>query len=118
MAFVDPTISHLRRLAPQTQRAAIDMVIHLRNLGVPLWISSSTRTLQQQRRLVSEGASRTLNSKHLTGQAFDVDVLGFARDDVPLWWWQSLARLGNSLGLLNGGRFTGLADWGHFEARR
>ncbi|MEA3482770.1 MAG: M15 family metallopeptidase [Pseudomonadota bacterium] len=94
------------------------MIIHVRNLGVPLWISSSTRTLSRQQQLVAAGASRTLRSKHLTGHAFDVDVLGFGRDEVPLWWWGQLAALGAQLGLVNGGRFTGLPDWGHFESRR
>lgn len=38
-------------------------------------ISSGKRTLEEQRRLVETGASKTLNSRHLTGDAIDFYVI-------------------------------------------
>lgn len=38
----------------------------------PLRITEGLRTLERQKQLVKVGASRTLNSRHLTGHAIDV----------------------------------------------
>jgi len=115
-AFRDPTIGHLRRLDPAIQLAAIQMVTHVRQIGVPLTITSSRRSSAEQRALVRAGNSLTMQSKHLTGLAFDVDVFGFARDEIPIWWFYQLGALGEQLGFRWGGRWTGLRDYGHFEA--
>lgn len=115
--FSDPTIGHLRRLDPSIQLGAIQMVTHVRQIGVPLTVTSSRRTSEEQRLLVRAGRSRTLASKHLSGLAFDVDVYGFSRDEIPLWWFYQLGALGEQLGFRWGGRWTGLRDYGHFEAR-
>jgi len=53
----------------------------------------------------------------LSGLAFDVDVFGFGRDEIPLWWFYQLGALGEQLGFRWGGRWSGLRDYGHFEAR-
>lgn len=58
-----------------------------------------------------------MQSKHLLGKAFDVDVFGFGRDDVPLWVWEEIGPWAEmQLGLKWGGRFTSIRDLGHFEA--
>ena len=117
MSF-DPTIAHLRRLDGATQAAAIRMVTHVRLASVPLIVTASRRTGAQQRELVRTGRSKTLRSRHLTGEAFDVDVHGFARESVPRWWWYGLGQLAEPLGLRWGGNFKGFWDPGHFEDAR
>jgi len=114
----DPTIGHLRQLAPVAQHAAIHMVELVRQAGIPLTITSSRRTATEQRALVRAGTSLTLQSRHLGGNAFDVDVHGFARDQIPIWWFYQLGSLGEQLGLRWGGRWTGFRDYGHFEDPR
>lgn len=116
--FSDPTIRHLQSLQPTIALPAFELVRAARSVGVPLWISDAVRSEAQQRVHVQTGASRTLRSKHLTGEAFDVDVLGFGRDEIPVWWWYSLGSFAEQLGLRWGGRWTGLRDYGHFEVRR
>lgn len=111
----DETMRHLRQLSPDIRQAARFLVVAARNAGVPLKITSSIRTREEQRRLVAVGRSQTTRSKHLIGQAFDVDVLGFARDDVPLWFWYELGTFAERLGFRWGGRFSSLKDFGHFE---
>lgn len=60
-----------------------------------------------------------MRSRHLTGDAFDVDVLGMNRDDVPEWWWHQLGNFAESqLGLRWGGRWKSIRDLGHFEDPR
>lgn len=115
---MDPTIAHLRRLAPNAQNAAVLMVTHVRNAGIPLTVTSSTRTNAEQAALVRSGRSRTLRSRHLTGDAFDIDVHGIARDQIPRWWFSQLGALAEPLGLRWGGSFRGFYDPGHFEVAR
>ena len=111
-------MAHIRRLHPDVQLAAWYLVFLVRSAGIPLQITSSRRTFAQQAALVRAGRSRTLRSAHLEGKAFDVDVHGFSRDRIPRWWFFELGRLGESLGLRWGGRFSGFWDPGHFESAR
>ena len=117
MSF-DPTIGNLRTLAPVTQRAAVRMATHVRLAGVPLIVTSALRNPSEQAQLVRTGRSQTFRSKHLTGRAFDVDVHGFGRDQIPRWWFYQLGQLAEPLGLRWGGNFSGFWDPGHFEDAR
>ena len=118
VAFQDATRSHLESMALQPALSALRMVSHVRSAGIPLHITSALRNPAAQAVLVATGRSKTLRSKHLTGQAFDVDVLGFARAGVPRWWWYQLGALAEPLGLRWGGNFRGFWDPGHFEDAR
>ena len=40
--------------------------------GVTLSITDALRTIQEQQKYVKKGTSKTLNSKHLTGNALDL----------------------------------------------
>jgi peptidoglycan L-alanyl-D-glutamate endopeptidase CwlK len=50
-------------------------------------VTEGLRTLARQKQLVAAGASKTMNSRHLTGHAVDLAVLvgGKARWDWPLY---------------------------------
>lgn len=106
---------HIRALSPDIQEAAFYLLWVVRNAGFPLQITSSLRSRPEQEALVRSGASLTLRSKHLIGQAFDVDIHGYARDQVPLWFWNELGAFAERLGFSWGGRWSGLRDYGHFE---
>jgi len=114
----DATLRHIDRLSPDIQDAAFYLVLWVREAGYPLQITSSVRTRTEQASLVSQGRSHTQLSRHLTGQAFDVDVHGYGRDQVPVWFWHAVGQLGEYLGLRWGGRWQGLRDYGHFENPR
>jgi len=114
----DATLRHIAVLSPEIQDAAFWLVYVVRSAGFPLQITSTLRTRQEQSALVAAGRSRTTASLHLTGQAFDVDVHGYGRDQVPVWFWQQVGQLGELLGLFWGGRWQGLRDYGHFENPR
>jgi len=112
------TEGHIRHLSPEIQGAAWWMVYLVRSAGIPLKITSTLRSREEQEALVRSGASQTVRSKHLIGQAFDVDIQGWGRNEIPLWWWEELGWLGEYLGLRWGGRWTGFRDYGHFENPR
>jgi len=111
----DATLQHIYQLSPDIQLAAWYMVYLVRSAGIPLQITSTLRTRDEQSALVASGRSQTFSSKHLTGQAFDVDIHGWGRDEIPEWWFYQLGELGEALGLRWGGRFSGFWDPGHFE---
>lgn len=116
MAHVpDSTEAHISRLSPDIQLAAWYLVYLVRSAGVPLQITSSLRTRSEQAQMVRIGASNTQKSHHLSGQAIDVDVHGYARDQIPQWWFEQLGQLGEQLGFRWGGRWSSPRDLGHFE---
>ncbi|MGB0855360.1 MAG: M15 family metallopeptidase [Pikeienuella sp.] len=42
--------------------------------GIPFEVSEGRRDLERQKKLVAEGKSQTLNSRHLTGNAVDIHI--------------------------------------------
>jgi len=117
LAFRDPTDDHLRQLSREVAPLAFQLIYAARVAGLPLIITSSRRSPAEQSHLVRTGRSRTMQSAHLTGDAFDVDVAGLQRDRVPHWVWDAIGPYGEALGLVWGGRWRGLWDPGHFELR-
>ena len=89
--------------------------------GLPAVITSALRTQAQQEALYAQGRTTpgaivtwTLRSKHLTGHAFDIDMLGHTPASVPREVWDWCGRVGEALGLAWGGRWS-VADLRHFE---
>lgn len=108
----------LSRLHPGIRQRFEILRDALAELGIPIEIRAlgGNRTQAQQRELVRRGRSQTLNSRHLDGLAFDVDIVGMNRDDVPLDFWQAIGPwVEQYLGMRWGGRFRSWKDWGHFE---
>ena len=115
-SVADPTLEQLAGLDASVQQKAIDLVNMARAVGIPLIVTSGLRSREQQAQLVRRGLSRTLASRHLSGRAFDVDLLGINRDNVSTKVWQWLGPHGESLGLTWGGRWKSFQDLGHFES--
>jgi len=91
---------------------------------VDFTVTEGLRTAERQRRLVASGASRTLNSRHLSGHAVDLaaKVDGKVRWDWPLYaqlakaMKASAAELG--LPIVWGGDWRSFRDGPHFELPR
>lgn len=112
----DPTLAHISKLSPAAAVRAWWLVYASRIAGYPVIITSSTRSAEEQRRLVAQGRSQTLNSAHLTGNAFDIDWFGRGRDEIPeRFWWILGPWAESNLDLVWGGRWSSLRDMGHFE---
>lgn len=91
---------------------------------VDFMITEGLRTADRQAGLVKAGASRTLNSRHLTGHAVDVAawVDGQVRWDWPLYpqiaeAFKQVARE-QGVALIWGGDWPRLRDGPHFELCR
>lgn len=86
MPFVLGTTSRarLKQVHPDLVRV-VERAIQLTPLDFT--ITEGIRTVARQRQLVAEGASKTMNSRHITGHAIDFAVLvgGKVRWDWPLY---------------------------------
>ncbi len=89
--------------------------------AVPFIVTEGLRTLARQKQLVAAGASRTLNSRHLTGHA--VDLAAKVGNEVR-WDWPLYARLAEAMKTAAaqenvpiewGGDWTKLKDGPHFQ---
>lgn len=91
------------------------LIYYARQSGIPMHIISARRSYEANRD--ADGADK---SYHLTGEAFDVAVVGYQRDQIPLEWWREVGEFAERhLGLSWGGRFShaGRPDVNHFDIR-
>jgi len=108
MEGVDPRLVGVVATAIQT--SAIDFMV-----------TEGVRTLERQRELVAAGASQTLNSRHLTGDAVDLAawVDGEVRWDWPLYYRIADAMKGAAddlrVRIIWGGDWVSFRDGPHFE---
>lgn len=88
---------------------------------VDFGVLEGLRTRERQRELVASGASRTLNSKHLSGHA--VDLGAWVGGEVR-WDWPLYDRIGAAMKraaaelhvpIVWGGDWTSFRDGPHFE---
>lgn len=87
-------------------------------------VTEGVRTLERQKELIAAGASRTMNSRHLTGHAIDlaVKVGKEVRWDWPLYTELGLIvkQVAEGLGvpIVWGGDWKSFRDGPHFELDR
>jgi peptidoglycan L-alanyl-D-glutamate endopeptidase CwlK len=87
----------------------------------PVVVTEGLRTQQRQKKLLAEGKSQTMNSRHLTGHAVDVAIFpdGKVSWDFKLYrefakaMKRTAAELG--IGLTWGGDWSSLKDGTHFQ---
>jgi peptidoglycan L-alanyl-D-glutamate endopeptidase CwlK len=91
---------------------------------VDFMVTEGLRTRERQRQLLNAGASRTMNSRHITGHAVDVAayVAGEVRWDWPLYpriasAFKEAARELN-VPITWGGDWPKFRDGPHFELKR
>lgn len=107
--MTDETAVHWRSLDPALRPYAAYFVNAVRAAGVPLVLISGRRRSSPNQAV--GGAERSL---HLYGFAFDVQVLGYRREDIPAQWWARLGRFWEAMGGRWGGRFDS-PDVNHFD---
>ena len=91
---------------------------------VDFGITEGVRTIEKQREYYAKGASKTMNSRHLTGHA--VDLAAYIGSEVR-WDWplyhklaDAMKRAANSLNvpIVWGGDWKSFKDGPHFELDR
>ncbi len=96
----------------------------IRTTPVDFMVTEGLRTATRQAALVKAGASRTLNSRHLTGHAVDIAAVV---DGAVRWDWPLYSRIAEAIkaaarargvALVWGGDWPRLRDGPHFELDR
>jgi peptidoglycan L-alanyl-D-glutamate endopeptidase CwlK len=91
---------------------------------VDFGVTEGMRTIEKQREYVARGASKTLNSRHLTGHA--VDLAAFIGAEVR-WDWPLYHKLAAAMkaaakeldvAIIWGGDWVSFKDGPHFELDR
>lgn len=102
----------LDELAPNTKVAALKWYDYCIKVGAEILIYDARRTIEEQKANVASGASKTMNSYHIVGQALDfvpVNSKGVAlwdRSNYSVPKIQDIIRYAKSLGFESG------YDWG------
>ena len=96
----------------------------IKRTPVDFTVLEGLRTKERQNKLVESGASKTMNSRHLTGHAVD---LGAYVDGQVDWSWPLYHKIAEAMkGAANdlkiqivwGGDWASFADGPHFELNR
>ncbi|QFQ26461.1 M15 family metallopeptidase [Bacillus thuringiensis] len=119
MKYHNRNVSNLNKLADNTKAAAFKWYQYCIDNGIEVLIYETIRTVEQQREYVRKGASQTMRSYHLVGQALDfVPIQSNGTED----WngynkepWVSAIRYAKQIGFEWGGDWKGFVDSPHLQ---
>ncbi|MDA2338187.1 M15 family metallopeptidase [Bacillus cereus] len=119
MKYHNRNVSNLNKLADNTKAAAFKWYQYCIDNGIEVLIYETIRTVEQQREYVRKGASQTMRSYHLVGQALDfVPIQSNGTED----WngynkepWASAIRYAKQIGFEWGGDWKGFMDSPHLQ---
>jgi peptidoglycan L-alanyl-D-glutamate endopeptidase CwlK len=119
LKYHNRNISNLNKLADNTKAAAFKWYQYCIDNGIEVLIYETIRTVEQQREYVRKGASQTMRSYHLVGQALDfVPIQSNGTED----WngynkepWASAIRYAKQIGFEWGGDWKGFVDSPHLQ---
>jgi len=122
----DRSMTRMRGVHPDLIRVVLKAndVFQTQHPGLSFFVTEGLRSLDRQRELLAKGASKTLNSRHLTGHAVDLAVRldGELRWDWPLYGKLGVSVKGVAVGLgvsvVWGGDWRNFRDGPHFELDR
>jgi len=119
-------------LDPRLQPLAREFVVQMAEAGIPFIFTCTRRTQAEQDDLYAQGRTKpgkkvtwTRRSKHIVGLAFDIAVC--TKGMKPHWNlkadvdadgipdYEEAGKIGESIGLVWGGRFKVNPDYPHFE---
>ncbi|WP_423778856.1 N-acetylmuramoyl-L-alanine amidase C-terminal domain-containing protein [Bacillus thuringiensis] len=119
MKYNKRNIDNLNNLADNTKAAAFKWYQYCLDNGIEILVYETIRTIEQQRENVRKGASQTMRSYHLVGQALDfVPIKSNGTED----WngynkepWASAIRYAKNIGFEWGGDWKGFVDSPHLQ---
>lgn len=119
MKYQTRNVNNLNKLADNTKAAAFKWYQYCIDNRIEVLIYETIRTVEQQREYVRKGASQTMRSYHLVGQALDfVPIQSNGTED----WngynkepWASAIRYAKQIGFEWGGDWKGFVDSPHLQ---
>ena len=115
------SLERLQKVHPDLVRVVMRAI---RLTEVDFGVTEGVRTIDKQREYVAKGASKTMNSRHLTGHA--VDLVAYIGADVS-WSWPLYHKIAAAMksaakelgvAIVWGGDWASFADGPHFELDR
>ncbi|WP_309247638.1 M15 family metallopeptidase [Bacillus sp. 3103sda1] len=119
MKYHNRNVNNLNKLADHTKAAAFQWYHYCVDKGIEVLIYETIRTIEQQRQNVAKGASQTMRSYHLVGQA--LDFVPIKPDGTEDWDgyrkepWASAIRYAKNIGFEWGGDWKGFVDSPHLQ---
>ena len=119
--FGTRSINNLTGVHDDLQRVMYEAIT---NSPYDFAITEGLRTPGRQQQLFAEGATRTLNSRHLTGHAVDIVIIVNGKADWEFAKYKEVADHIKAVAKLNdvpikwGGDWTTFKDGPHFELDR
>jgi len=110
---------NLNNLGDKTKVAAYKWYQYCLNNGIEVLIYETIRTVETQREYVNKGASQTMKSYHIVGQA--LDFVPIKSDGLEDWNgykkepWASAIRYAKQIGFEWGGDWKGFVDSPHLQ---
>ncbi|WP_035430845.1 M15 family metallopeptidase [Bacillus sp. UNC322MFChir4.1] len=119
MKYHTRNVNNLNKLGDHTKAAAFKWYQYCLDNGIEVLIYETIRTIEQQRENVRKGASQTMRSYHLVGQALDfVPIQSDGSEDWEGYWrepWVSAIRYAKNIGFEWGGDWQGFVDSPHLQ---
>jgi peptidoglycan L-alanyl-D-glutamate endopeptidase CwlK len=118
MSLNTVSMSRLKEVKPDLQKLVLEVA---KRSSINFVITDGVRTKLRQEELFKTGKSRTMNSKHLTGDAVDVAIIV---NNKAVWDKQSYTNLSVifkevakelGIGIRWGGDFRNFFDGPHYE---
>lgn len=97
---------------------AQELILQCLAADIPVIVITTRRTVDEQADAVVRGVSWVKHSKHQDGLAIDLapKPLLAEKNWAPHHpWWKQMGEIGESIGLIWGGRWLKTPDPGHFE---
>jgi peptidoglycan LD-endopeptidase CwlK len=119
MIYHTRNITNINKLGDATKAATLKWYQYCMDRKIEVLIYETIRTIEQQREYVRKGASQTMRSYHLVGQALDFvpikangleDWNGYNKEP-----WASAIKYAKSLGFEWGGDWRGFVDSPHLQ---
>ena len=107
----------INKLTPDMQTLYYRFESKCKDAGLDFIVTCTTRTIEEQKQLVASGKSKTMNSKHFIGKAFDIAVM---KNGKVSWVFSDYAPygvIGESIGLEWGGNWKRFKDGPHFQLK-
>lgn len=119
MKYHERNVRNLNQLADNTKVMAFKWYQYCIDNGIEVLIYETIRTIEQQRENVRKGASQTMRSYHLVGQALDfVPIKSNGTEDWDGYNkepWASAIRYAKNIGFEWGGDWKGFVDSPHLQ---
>ncbi|MEH6848555.1 M15 family metallopeptidase [Bacillus pseudomycoides] len=119
MKYHTRNVNNLNKLGDHTKAEAFKWYQYCVDNGIEILIYETIRTIEKQRENVRKGASQTMRSYHLVGQALDfVPITSNGSEDWEGYWsepWSSAIRYAKKVGFEWGGDWKGFVDSPHLQ---